>query len=117
MEVMLTTCPECAGRMCGRTARVTFRSPKTFVAKTDLSGRCLLHRAEQASPGIVDQDVDGAEPCDGGFSRGHRLALVGDVESHRQEPPGKARSGGERRLDLAQAPCRRNDIGTGFERV
>jgi hypothetical protein len=54
---------------------------------------------------------------DGSFDRRHRLTLVGDVESHRQQSPGKARSGGERRLDQAQAPCRRDDIGTGFESV
>jgi hypothetical protein len=44
-------------------ARLTLRTPKTLVSKTARGAvRSFLDRADQTAPGVVDDDVDAAEP-------------------------------------------------------
>ena len=51
----------------------------------DLIGAEFLEEAGVEVAGVVDQDVDAAEPRDGGLDRGLRVLGAGDVELHGQQ--------------------------------
>ena len=71
----------------------------------------FFDRAHQAATGVVDQDVDAAEPFDRGVHRGSDLFGIADVESDGKQLIPAPRDRIEHRLGLAG--CRDHAVAAG----
>lgn len=56
-----------------------------FIQPTNLIGRRLLHRAQQAETGVIDQHIDTPEVFDSGAGHVSGLGFVGYIQLHRQQ--------------------------------
>ena len=74
----------------------------------------LLDRAHRSVAGVVDEDVDAAEPPDRRGDRRFGVGGNGHVELVHEDP---VRCAGGERLELADRPRGRNDVVAAIERV
>jgi len=102
--------------MTGRTARVTFDRAEQVCLEllAHLVRRDLLEVAGEEVPGVVDQDVDAAEPVDGGLRRRVRIVQAGDVQLGDQQILGRPV---QSLLDLLGAAAGGDDLVAGRQRL